>query len=150
MNSIFDKFDNDTNLSSLQTEIAEAEANIREFKEVPHGNYEVKVQQMELKESKNGKPMVSIWFKIVSGEFKNSIIFMNQVVTSGFQIHIVNQMIKDLTDGQVVPKFTTYKEYADVIWDAYEMSANYEYELEYGERKGFNTFKIKDVFDVEE
>ena len=40
--------------------------------------------------------MVTCWMKIVEGEYKGSLIFMNQVVTQGFQIHIVNEFVRSL------------------------------------------------------
>jgi len=87
---MFSRWDKEIDTEGLQKDVAEAAANGGggNYKEVPHGNYEVAVQQMELKASKKGDPMVSIWFKIVSdGEYKGSMIFYNQVITQGFQIH---------------------------------------------------------------
>ncbi|MDY4823226.1 MAG: DUF669 domain-containing protein, partial [Candidatus Onthovivens sp.] len=42
------------------------------FEAVPHGTYEVEVNKMELKKSKKGDPMLSIWFKIINGPHKGS------------------------------------------------------------------------------
>ena len=83
MANMFDKWDEAIDIEGIKKDIAEAVANGGQgnYKEVPHGNYEVAVQQMELKASKKGDPMVSIWFKIVSdGEYKGSMIFYNQVI----------------------------------------------------------------------
>ena len=82
--NIFDKWDKEVDVEGLAKDVAEAAENGGQttYKEVPHGEYEVAIQQMELKPSSKGDPMVSIWFKIVSdGEYKGSIIFMNQVIT---------------------------------------------------------------------
>ena len=88
MANIFDKWDKDIDTEGLANDVKEAAENGGgDYKEVPHGDYEVAVQQMELKASKKGDPMVSIWFKILEGEFKGSIIFYNQVITQGFQVH---------------------------------------------------------------
>ena len=51
---------------------------------------------MELKESKKGDPMVSCWFEILEGKYKKSKLFMNQVITQGFQIHNVNEFLRSL------------------------------------------------------
>ena len=70
---MFSRWDKEIDTEGLQNDIAEAATNGGNgtYKEVPHGNYEVAVQQMELKASKKGDPMVSIWFKIVSdGDYK--------------------------------------------------------------------------------
>ena len=159
MANIFDKWDATIDTKGLQKDIKEAAENggDRTFKEVEHGKYEVAIDQMELKASKKGKPMVSIWFKIVSaGEFKGSLIFYNQVVTEGFQVHMANTMLKSLTsqmeDAPVI-EFTSYKDYANLIMDIHEAIAdNFEYGLDYQANKknpNFHTYKITDVFVLE-
>lgn len=145
----FSKFDEKVDLDGLRNDIAEAESNSGDFKEVPHGNYEIKIQKLELGESKKGDPMFICWMKILSGDYANSLIFMNQVVTQGFQIHIVDDFLRSLDSGVEVA-FESYAQYADMIMDVAEaINGNLEYAVEYGENKGFNTFKITDVFEVE-
>lgn len=145
----FSKFDKKVDLEGLKNDIKEAENNSGDFKEVPHGNYEVKIQKLELGESKKGDPMFICWMKILSGEYKGSLIFMNQVVTQGFQIHIVDDFLRSL-ESDVEIGFESYGQYADMIMDVAEaIDGNLEYAVEYGENKGFNTFKITDVFEVE-
>lgn len=147
----FSKFDKQVDLEGLKNDVAEAEANGGgNFKEVPHGAYEVEITKLELTESKKGDPMVSVWFKVLNGEFKGSLIFMNQVVTQGFQIHIVNDFLRSLESGVEVTWPGTYSAYAQMIMDIAEsIDKRLEYGLNYGERKGFNTFEITDVFEVE-
>lgn len=145
----FSKFDKQVDLEGLKKDIKEAENNSGDFREVPHGNYEVKIQKLELGESKKGDPMFICWMKILSGDYKNSLIFMNQVVTQGFQIHIVDDFLRSLDSGVEIG-FESYGQYADMIMDVAEaIDGNLEYAVEYGENKGFNTFKITDVFEVE-
>ena len=145
----FSKFDKMVDVAGLKKDIESARENTGDFREVPHGNYEVAVNKMELTESKKGDPMVTIWFKIVSGEFKNSLIFMNQVVTQGFQIHIVNELLRAMDSGVDID-FESYSQYAQLLMDVHEaIDGSLEFALEYGERKGFNTFKITEVFEVE-
>lgn len=146
--SIFDKWDNEIDTKELADNVKSASQNTQEFKEVPHGIYEVKVDKMEIKATQKGDPMASIWFKIVNGEYKNQRLFMNQVITQGFQIHIVNEFLRSLDSGLVV-EFTNYKEYNDLLLDVLEaIDGKLEYALEYGENKGYSTFKIKEVFDI--
>lgn len=142
----FSKFDQKVDLEGLKKDIEDS-AN-SDYKEVPHGNYEVSVNKLELGESKKGDPMVKVWFKIVSGEYKGSLIFMNQVITQGFQIHIVDELLRSFeTDINV--HFESYSQYAELLADVYEtIDGNLEYGLKYGEKKGFNTFKITDVFEL--
>lgn len=150
-NNIWDKFDEAVDTEGLAQDVKEAAENgVGNYKEVPHGTYEVSVEKMELVESKKGDPMVTIWFKIVSdGEYKGSLIFFNQVVTQGFQIHIVDELLRSMgTDVNV--EFVTYNQYGTMLMDVFEaVNGNIEYALEYGEgKKGFNTYKIIDVFDL--
>ena len=158
--NMFDKWDKAIDTEGLAKDVAEAAANGGQgnFKEVPHGNYEVAIQQMELKASKKGDPMVSIWFKIVSdGEYKGSLIFYNQVVTQGFQIHMVNEMLRKMceemgADAPVI-EFQTYKQYSELLMDIFEAVAdNFEYGLKYAansKNKDFSTYEITDVFVLE-
>lgn len=156
---MFSKWDKEIDIDGLNEDVkAAANGGGGNYKEVPHGNYEVAVQQMELKESKKGKPMVSIWFKIVSdGEYKGSMIFYNQVITQGFQIHNCNEMLRKMCEemGADTPviEFQTYKQYSELLMDIFEAVAdNFEYGLKYAansKNKDFSTYEITDVFVLE-
>lgn len=156
--NIFEKWDNAVDMEGLQKDIQEAEQNGGgDYKNVPHGKYEVAIEKMELKASKSkGDPMVSVWMKIVGDcEFKGSLIFMNQVITQGFQIHLANEflrsLIQDCTDAPEV-EFKSYAQYANLIMDIHEMIADsFEYALDYGvTKKGFDTFNIEEVYALED
>lgn len=146
----FSKFDKQIDLDGLKKDIGEAKENNREYREVPHDTYVVKIEQMELKESKKGDPMVSVWFKIVEGEYKNSMLFMNQVITQGFQVHIVNEFLRSLECDSHEVSFEGYSQYADLLLDIHEaIDGNFEYSVEYGDNKGFSTFKVNEVFELD-
>lgn len=148
MSNIWDKFDKQFNTEELAKEVAEADVSSGEYKEVPTGEYEVKVAFMELRASKKGDPMVTIWFRIVSGEYSNSLIFMNQVINQPFQCSIANNILRGLAPEKEI-SFESYSQYGNLIMDIHEeIDGKYEYALEYGEKKGFPTFKIKDVFEI--
>lgn len=160
MANIFDKWDKEIDTEGLQKDVADAAANggQNNFKEVPHGNYEVAIQQMELRASKKGDPMVSIWFKIVSeGEYKGSMVFYNQVITQGFQIHMVNEMLRKICEemGADMPviEFKTYKQYSELLMDIFEAVAdNYEYALKYtanSKNKNFSNYELTEVYVLE-
>lgn len=158
MANIFEKWNQNIDTEGLQKDVEEAAVNGGggNFKEVPHGNYEVKIEKMELVASKKGDPMVSIWFKVVSeGEHKGSLIFFNQVITQGFQIHSVNELLKKMleesTDAPVI-EFHDYKQYSEMIMDCFEaIDDRFEYGLKYDEnKKGFSTFEILEVYVLED
>ena len=93
--------------------------------------------------------MVKIWFKIVSGEYEGSLLFMNQVITRGFQVHIVNELLRSLgTDIDIC--FDSYSQYGELLETIFnEIEDNFEYALSYSERKGFDTFEITEVFELD-
>lgn len=147
----FSKFDKQVDLEGLKQDIIEAEENGGgDFKEVPHGKYEVAITKLELTESKKGDPMVSVWFKVTNGEYKGSLIFMNQVITQGFQIHIADEFLRSL-ETTVDVQFESYSQYAEMLADIFEeIEDKVEFVLDYGEnKKGYNTFEIIDSFEVE-
>lgn len=147
----FSKFDKQVDLEGLKQDIMDAEENGGGyFKEVPHGKYEVAITKLELTESKKGDPMVSVWFKVTNGEYKGSLIFMNQVITQGFQIHIADEFLRSL-ETAVDVQFESYSQYAEMLADIFEeIEDKVEFVLDYGEnKKGFNTFEIIDSFEVE-
>lgn len=155
--NIFKKWDATIDTSEISKQVKEVEqggGNIT-YEEVPHGVYEVRIENMELKESKKGSPMVTIWFKVLEGTQKNRLIFMNQVIEQAFQIHIVNELLRKLcegTSGLFNIEFTSYQQYGDLILNIHEHIAdNFEYALNYDQNaKGYNTFEITEVFTLED
>jgi hypothetical protein len=149
-NNIWDKFDKAVDTAALADDVKDAQENGQSFKDVPHGDYEVSIDKMELTESKNHDPMVTIWFKVLTGEYKGSRIFMNQVITQGFQIHIVNELLRAM-DTDLNIEFITYKQYGNLLMDVMEaIDGNLEFALSYKEGKnGFSKYEITEVFEVE-
>ena len=92
--------------------------------------------------------------KIVEGEYKGSLIFMNQVVTQGFQIHIANEFLRALVAEMADPvevTFKTYNQYGNMIMDIMEaIDNNFEYKVRYFENKGYNAFEIEEVYPLED
>ena len=148
MADIFEKWNESTDLKGLQDDIKDAQENNKEFEKVPHGEYEVKIDKMELKASKKGDPMVSIWFTILEGKYKKSKLFLNQVITQGFQIHIMNTFLKSMGTSVNV-EFVDYKQYAEMLMDIAEEcdSAKLEFAIKYEDNKGYDKFTITEVFE---
>ena len=145
---IFEKWNSNVDLAGLQQDIKDAQDNNKEFETVPHGEYEVKLDKLELKATKKGDPMVSAWFTILEGKYKNSKLFMNQVVTQGFQIHIVNEFLRSMgTDLNI--EFVDYTQYADLLLDVAEFcdANNLEFAIKYEDNKGYDKFTITEVFE---
>ena len=145
---MFEKWNSNADLAGLQKDIKDAQDNNKEFEKVPYGEYEVKLDKLELKATKKGDPMVSAWFTILEGKYKNSKLFMNQVVTQGFQIHIVNEFLRSMkTDIDI--DFVDYKQYADLLLDVAEFcdENNLEFAIKYEDNKGYDKFTITEVFE---
>lgn len=154
MANIWDEFDKAIDTEGLAKDVEEAAENGGR-REVPHDTYEVAVTKLELVKSKKGDPMVTCWMKILEGEYKGSLIFMNQVVTQGFQIHIANEFMRALVAEMADPidvQFKTYNQYGNMIMDVMEaIDNNFEYQLDYRENsKGYNEFEIKEVYVLED
>ena len=145
---MFEKWNSNVDLAGLQKDIKDAQDNNREYDEVPHGEYEVKLDKLELKATKKGDPMVSAWFTILQGKYKKSKLFMNQVVTQGFQIHIVNTFLKSMSTDLNI-EFVDYKQYAELLLDVAEEcdTNNLEFVLKYEDNKGYDKFTITEVFE---
>ena len=152
MATIFDKWNKSIDVEGLKKDIAEADNNQQgDYAEVPVGTYECKIEKMELKETKKGDPMVSAWFKILSGDHQNQMMFMNQVITQGFQISIVNRFLKSLeaVDDDMI-EFKDYGQYNDLLMDIMEaVDGNLEYLIEYKKsKKDFAVYTVKEVYEV--
>ena len=153
----FEKFDEMVDLEGLKADIAAASngSNSSDRKDVPHGMYEVAIEKLELTTTKtSGKPMVTCWFRVLSeGEYLGQMIFMNQVVSQGFQIHIANEFLRSIADAPDAPKITfeSYSQYAQLIMDVAEyIDGKFEYALHYGQNpKGYDTFEIEEIFELE-
>lgn len=149
MSNIWEKFDQTIDTKGLIDDAKAAAEGSMDFEEVSEGKYEVKVEKMELKESSKGSPMVSIWFKIIEGPRKGAIIFYNQVISTGYGLHNAKQFLKSLESGIDV-EFVNFKQFNDLIMDIHEaIDGACEYVIDYGKNdKGYNTYKIEEVFEV--
>ncbi len=155
MGNIWEEFDKSVDTEGLAKDVEEAAQNGGR-REVPHDTYEVAITKLELIQSKKGDPMLTCWMKIVEGEYKGSLIFMNQVVAQGFQIHIANEflraLIAEVAEGEKPDViFKTYAQYNDMILSVHEaIDNNYEYKVRYYDDKGYNAFAIEEVYPLED
>lgn len=144
----WEEFDKNVDIENLEKDVQEAST--REFngEDVPFGKYEVKINKLELTQSKKGDPMMSVWFEIINGDNKGRLIFMNQVVIQGFQIHTANEFLRSLQTDETI-EFKGYSAYNILILNIYEKIVNNEYELDYSEnKKGYKTFKIVQMYNA--
>ena len=116
----FSKFDKEIDVNELNKQIATAKEN---SVEVPNGDYWCKVDKMELRETKDHRPMFFIQLRINEGDQKNRCLFMNKVVygtkNDGAMIQAV-QTLLDKFECDVDTTFKGYSDFAEVIADIYE------------------------------
>ena len=157
--SIFDKFTSKIDADELAASKQEIQSNANggTREDVPVGKYEVKVDKLECKNSKAGNPMVSIWFRILKGKFEKSVIFYNGVFHEDWMRHRVAKILSDLLDDgdrtaeiNVILKSSKLEEINDFCMDIHEaIDGQFEYLLDYGQSKGYQTYKIEEVYDVQ-
>lgn len=146
----YSQWDKTFNISADEVRELDQNGGRKEYVDVPFGQYEVKVAKMELGASKKGDPMLSVWFKVLEGKYKDSFIFMNQLVTKDFQIHIANDFLRSLDSDETIEWTGRYSDYADLIDKVFDaIDKKLEYALDYhSDSKGYNVFEIKEVFEV--
>ncbi len=156
--SIFDKYNSKMNAEALKASQEEIKSNATgDFEEIPVGKYEVEINKMECKKSKSGNLMVSIWFKILEGNYANSIIFYNGVFHKDYPRHNTAKFLNQLlNDGDHVAEINLILKSGDMdtinnfCMDIHEsVDGRFEYLLDYGKSKDFNTYNIVEVFAVD-
>lgn len=142
------KFDANADvMDELKKEVESMDGDNGERKEIPVGDYEVTVTKIEMKESKSGKPMVTIWMKIVTGPYKGQIIFYNQLIDRAFGIHLVKQFFApfNLADKVV---FESYSQFATMMETTMMALKNVEFALSYTiNDKGWSEYKVIQIFE---
>ena len=146
--NIFEKFNSMVDVEGLAKDVETAASSSGDFAEVPKGDYEVKVTKIELgqtgeKSKTPGMPMAKIWYEILTGEFKGQKIFQNQMLTTGFGLHKMNELLVSLEAGISVT-FENFTQYADLFKQIFDtIDGKAEYQLSYGENnKGYSTYTI--------
>ena len=153
--NIFAKFNEMFDPEQLAKDVANANGGKVEKKDVPFGDYEVKVTKLVLEECPfdgdyKGMPQLNVWFKIINhDEYTDQILFCNKRLVSlnnpsanGFLVHKANELLDSLESGipVVFENFVQYKELIDNIFKA--IDGRGEYQLAYFENKGFKDYAI--------
>ena len=146
----FEKFNSIVDLDGLKEDIEKQKSNTGEYEEVPYGEYEAKVVKMELKESKNGDPMVSIWFSICGGDYANRYIFYNKVllVNKPSTFHFLHEFLRDMEVDTPI-EFIEWRQYNDMIESIFkEIEDKKSFHIEYKASKNpkFSEIVIKEAF----
>jgi hypothetical protein len=149
----FTKFDKTINEAELAKQLEEAKNNPQQSdRQVPKGDYTVKIEKMELAATKDGRPMFKVQCRILEGEFKKWCVFMNRVIygtknDANMISSVIGWLEKLEVDMPVV--FKNYSQFNDLVLDIFEEVADaVELDIEY-DPEAFNSISIKEVFDAE-
>lgn len=144
----FSKIDAMVNQEQLRKDVAEAKNNSGD---IPKGKYVVGIDKMEIRETKDGRPMFFIQARVKEGEYKNHCVFMNRVIygtkNDGNMIQSVLTIL-DKFQTDTLPEFRSYNQFVDNVADIYEeIQGKVECEIDY-DKDAFNSISIGEVFDV--
>lgn len=157
--NIFERFNSMFDTVDLAKGVAEAGSGSVEKKDVPFGDYEVRVTKLVLEECPfdgdyKGMPQLSVWFKIINhDEYAGQILFCTKRLVSvkkpsatSFMIHKVNEFLDSLESGVPVV-FENFTQYGDMIAEIFNaIDGRAEYQLAYCENKGFKDYTITQRF----
>lgn len=152
--SDFSKFDKQIDLKQIQKDAAEIKKNggTGDFPELPAGDYRVKVENLEVGTTKDGRPMLKAMFRIIEGEHKKQCIFFNRVLfgtkNDANMIASAEGWLESLEPSEEVGPviFQGYSKFADLVMDIAEDVSELEYDVSYDPDE-FNSVSIDEVYE---
>lgn len=151
----FNKFDQQVDLNKLKEDAEEIKKNggTGDFLEVEEGTYTTKIEKLEIKPTKDGRPMLSAMFRILKGQkFGNQCLFFNRVLygTKNDANMIAGALtwLEELEPSEEVGPivFQSYSQFNELVLDIAEDVADLEYEVYYDPEE-FNPIKVEEVYD---
>lgn len=149
----FSKFDEQVDLKKLKADTEEIEKNggTGDYPEIEAGTYHGKVEKLEVGQTKDGRPMLKVQFRITEDPHKKSCLFMNRVLfgtkNDANMIASAIGWLKSLEPSEdIVVAFESYSQFADLVLDIAEDIEVLEYDVAY-DPDAFNSISIEDVFE---
>lgn len=122
------KYDKMIDEKALSEQLKNAESN--SFDPLPEGEYEAKLEKLEVTESKAGKLMLSAQYRVLRGAQKNKCLFQNIILfgtkNDGFMIHNAKKLIEDL--GFDI-EFENYSQFASEVDEIADSAIGEEYTI---------------------
>ena len=146
----FKKFNQQFPADKMKQELKEAKEN--SGSSLPDGEYNCKLDKMELGESSKHQLMIKAQFRIVKGDHKKQCIFKNCVLTGtkndGFMLHKANEFLDSLDSGVDVV-FEDWEQYNDLVLDIAEavQEDNLQYVVQLTKNGQYQDFEIIDILD---
>lgn len=144
----FNKFNEQFGGKQAVEELGKAREN--QYVEVPDGIYECcKLDNLELAESKAGKPMIKGCFRIVEGKFKKSCLFVNQVFTMGFPQHKGLEFLRSLNvfDASEIDFDGNFETFNDLLLDIAEESQALKFSVKKEKDGDFTRITVLDTYE---
>lgn len=138
--------------NNLLNDITNASTNSGDFEELPLGRYEVKINSMELTQSKKGDPMTKTIFEVVQGQYKGRYIFKNSVIYKGDRNDAwrLKQEIEFINSLQPINQvnFYSFSDFEKQVSNAFAdvNSRKLEYLIEIKEKNNFRTYSVVEVY----
>lgn len=138
--------------NNLLNDIANASSNSGEFEELPIGRYEVKINSMQLTQSKNGDPMTKTIFEVVQGQYTGRYAFKNSVIYKGDRNDAwrLKQELTFINSLQPINQvnFYSFSDFEKQISNAFAdiNSRKLEYLVEIKEKNNFRTYSVIEVY----
>lgn len=144
---------NNVDVEYLNNQVEEINNN-NDFEEVPDGKYEVRLESLEMKPTKEmGYPMIAASFTIVEGKYTKRKIFVNKVLLRGrdsdkYSVADCNKFLTGLRADGVKIRFGGVKIYAASVDDAAAISIGREYLMEKKTNSaGFANYNILEIYE---
>lgn len=153
---LFEEFDSQFDLKGIQEDMEAAKSQVREYESVPYGEYEVALENCEMKlTKKTNKPMISMWFRITEGDYKRQFIFSNRVLIpknpdkTAAVLAMAKEFFDKLQTG-VDTTFESFSQYEQVCMDIAEAAEDLVYHINYRQNNaGFDVIDVLEVFEIE-
>lgn len=134
------KYDKKVNHKELEEQMKKASEN--SFDPIPSGDYEVKLEKLELKENSKNNLMISAQYRILNGPEKNKCLFQNITISGtkndGFMLHQAKELINNLGFDIEFESYVQFGEEVEEIADS-AIGELYDIRLSYnGEYQRFN------------
>lgn len=148
------KFNEQVDLKTLRDEAEEIKKNggTGDYPEIEKGTYHGKFEKLEIKATKDGRPMLSAMFRITEGERKKSCLFMNRVLfgtkNDANMIASAEGWLESLEPSEDIGPviFENYDQFEDLVLDIAEDIAELEYDVYY-DPDAFNSVHIEEVYE---
>lgn len=148
------KFNEQVDLQSLKAEKEEIKKNggTGDYPEIEEGTYRGKFEKLEIRATKDGRPMLSAMFRITEGSHKKACLFMNRVLfgtkNDANMIASAEGWLETLEPSEDIGPviFENYDQFEELVLDIAEDIAELEYDVYY-DPEAFNNISIEEVYE---